>query len=138
MSRSKRRLLVSLAVVAIGAGAVAAVLPAVPTPSPHAAVVLVGVSSADAKQIQAFYSALGDIVVRDGSQAQPLIPSVFALRELHRKALVLAFVNTQMVGKYPSLGQALDDYLLSAVGDTDIPLTPDLRGLASQKLKAIR
>jgi hypothetical protein len=43
-----------------------------------------------------------------------------------------------MVGRYAGLGQRLDEYLLLAVGDKDLPLTPELRQSAARAFAAIK
>lgn len=111
------------------------VLPQPPVP---AAGVLEGLSRQDARSMQDFYAAMADIVVRDGKSAEPVCRSVFDLRNRHKQALALAFANTGMVGRYPGLGDRLDGYLLKAVGELDIPLTPELRAAAAAAFSAIR
>jgi hypothetical protein len=50
----------------------------------------------------------------------------------------MAFENTGMVGRYAGLGSRLDEYLLAAVGDKDLPLTPELRQSAARAFTAIK
>lgn len=100
--------------------------------------VLAGVGASDARTIREFYAAMADIVVRDGKAQEPVIKTVFDLRNRHRYALSMAFENTGMVGKYVGLGERLDRYLLAAVGDVDLPLTPELRQSAAAAFAAIR
>lgn len=110
--------------------------PAVVVPSPSG--VLAGVSAADAAIIRSFYEAMADIVVRDGKAKEPVCRTVFDLRNRHKYALSMAFENTGMAGKYAGLGDRLDQYLLAAIGDKDVPLTPDLRRAASAAFAAIK
>lgn len=100
--------------------------------------VLSGVSSADARIIRDFYAAMADIVVRDGSAKEPVIKTVLDLRNRHKHALSMAFGGTAMVGKYAGLGERLDQYLLAAVGDVDVPMTPELRQSAAKAFSAIK
>lgn len=109
-----------------------------PDDTPSAGSVLQGVSAADAAQLRDFYAAMADIVVRDGSLAQPVCKTVFDLRNRHSQALAMAFARTSMVGKYQGLGERIDAYLLKAVGDLDVPLTDDLRQRASKAFAAVR
>lgn len=104
-------------------------------PAP-ASSILQGVSAADAQSIREFYAAMADIVVRDG--ASQVVKTTFDLRQRHRDALAMAFIQTQMVGKYAGLGDRLDQYLLSAAGDTDVPLTPEVRQSVAKALLAIK
>lgn len=106
-------------------------------PAVNPAGVLAGVSAADAALIRDFYAAMADIVVRDGEAKPPVCKTVFDLRNRHRNALSLAFVATALVGKYPGLGDRLDQYLLGAVGDKDVALTPELRAAAAKAFRAI-
>lgn len=100
--------------------------------------VLAGVSASDAKLLRDFYAAVADIVVRDGSAADPVCKTMFDLRNRHKQALQMAFVNTGMVGKYQGLGDRLDAYLLKAVGELDVPLTPENRQAAAAAFLKIR
>lgn len=110
--------------------------PAVVVPSPSG--VLEGVNAADAAAIRSFYAAMAEIVVRDGQAKEPVCRTVFDLRNRHKYALSMAFENTGMAGKYAGLGDRLDKYLLAAIGDKDVPLTPDLRRAASAAFAAIK
>ncbi len=126
----------------IGIGAMTVtVLPRKPVVAPDVpqpAGVLVGVSAADATILREFHAAMADIVVRDGAAKQPVCKTLFDLRARYRNALSLAFENTGMVGRYTGLGQRLDEYLLLAVGDKDLPLTPELRQSAARAFAAIK
>ena len=128
-----------LGVMGVGASVLPLKVPAVvvpPAPKPQG--VLAGVSSADAAILRQFHAAMADIVVRDGKAKEPVAKTVFDLRNRYRYALSMAFENTEMVGKYPGLGQRLDEYLLVAVGDKDVALTPELRQAAAQAFSAIK
>jgi len=132
---------VTVAVGASGLGYVLAMLkPADPVDLPVIvpSAVLAGVSSADAKLLRDFYTAMADIVVRDGLSGDPVAKTTFDLRNRHKTALQLAFANTAMVGKYPGLGDRLDTYLLDAIGKLDVPLTPEVRKSAAKAFSDIR
>lgn len=105
---------------------------------PAAARILDGVSSQDAALVRDFYSAMADIVVRDGQAKEPACKTVGDLRNRHAFALSMAFEKTGMEGKYAGLGQRLDKHLLSAIGETDLPLTPELRESAAKAFLAIK
>lgn len=100
--------------------------------------ILAGVAPGDAALIRDFYAAMADIVVRDGLQATPVCKTTFDLCNRHKQALAAAFANTGMVGKYVGLGDRLDAYLLKAIGDTDVPLTTELRASAAKAFAAVR
>lgn len=112
-------------------------LPA-PSPAPLSVGVLAGVSRADASNIRDFYAAAADIVVRDGASTQPQIKTTGDLRMRHESALRMAFENTGIVGRYPGLGERLDEYLLKAIGDTDVPLDRALRDKAAQAFLSVK
>lgn len=116
----------------------ATVLPAVKPSVPAPSSVLEGVSAGDAAILRDFHAAMADIVVRDGNAKQPVAKTVLDLRNRYRNALSMAFENTGIAGKYAGLGQRLDDYLLAAVGDKDVPLTPELRQSAAKAFAAIK
>lgn len=133
------RMAVIIAGLAIGAGTLARGLAPVPVaPVPQPASILDGVSSQDARMLRDFYAAMADIVVRDGVAAEPVCKTTLDLRNRHQNALQMAFVHTAIVGKYAGLGDKLDRYLLAAIGDVDVPLTPELRQSASKAFAAIR
>ena len=112
----------------------AVVVPAVPASSS----VLKGVSAADAAVLRDFMRAMADVVVRDGKAERPVCKTVFDLRDRYRNALSMAFISTAVVGKYERLGQRLDEYLLAAVGDKDVPLTPELRAKAETAFLSLK
>lgn len=112
--------------------------PSVVAPQVDPSAILAGVEPSDAALIRDFYTALADIVVRDGLQATPVCKTTFELCNRHRQALATAFANTGMVGKYAGLGDRLDSYLLKAIGDTDVPLTPELRASAAKAFAAVK
>lgn len=127
--------------VGVAALATATVLPSVPAVKPvvpEPSGILAGVSKADAEILRQFHAAMADIVVRDGSAKEPVAKTVFDLRSRYKHALSMAFENTGMVGRYAGLGGRLDDYLLAAVGDKDLPLTPELRQTAAKAFSAIK
>jgi hypothetical protein len=108
-----------------------------PTPQP-ATGLLDGVSRADAANLRAFYEAMADIVVRDGSTSKPVSNSTGDLRNRHENALRMAFAATGMVGKYPGLGEKLDAHLLEAIGSTDLPLDAALRDKAARAFLSVK
>jgi hypothetical protein len=133
------RLAVIVAGLALGAGTLAnAFRPSPVAPVPQPAAILDGVSSQDARMLRDFYAAMADIVVRDGTAADPVCKTALDLRNRHQNALQMAFVHTAIVGKYAGLGDKLDRYLLDAIGDVDVPLTPELRQSAAKAFSAIR
>lgn len=100
--------------------------------------ILAGVSAADAALLRDFYAGMADIVVRDGLSAPPSVKTTFDLRNRHKQALEMAFAHTAMVGKYEGLGGRLDEYLLKAIGNLDIPLTAESRKAAAKAFSEIK
>jgi hypothetical protein len=135
-----------LAIIVIGllagiSAAASSVLPSIVPASPSvpsAADILTGVSAADAAMLRDFYAAMADIVVRDGHAVDPVCKTVGDLRNRHKQALQMAFVSTAIVNKYSGLGERLDAYLLKAIGEMDLPLTPELRQSAAKAFASIK
>lgn len=128
-----------LAIVA-AVGLVLAFLPANQSPRPVVVTPQSGVSSAmqratkqDRERVSAFYSALSDVVERDGGA----INTVGEFRTLHAKSLDLAFKGTDLPGKYTGLDLAINDHLVAAVGTGDVPLQPARRSALVQALKDV-
>lgn len=133
------RIAVIVVALLVGAGGLTSQFVRLPVPSPYQPDgILAGVSSADAKQIRDFYAAMADIVVRDGLSSDPVVKTTFELRHKHAQALAVAFASTGLAGKYAGLGDRIDQYLLKAIGDTDQPLTPELRQKSAQAFAAIK
>jgi hypothetical protein len=127
--------------VAAGAAGVGYVQSIIDTPGKAVVVpssLLAGVSASDARLLGDFYSAMADIVVRDGLSQAPVCKTTFDLRNRHKQALEFAFANTGMVGKYDKLGARLDEYLLSAIGALDVPLTTENRQAAAKAFAAVK
>lgn len=123
---------------AMGVGYVQAILKIVDKPAVVPSSVLAGVSPDDAALLRDFYTAMADIVVRDGKAKEPVVKGTFDLRNRHQQALAMAFATTTLVGKYEGLGARLDAYLLEAIGKTDAPLTDEVRQRAAKAFSAIR
>jgi ABC-type amino acid transport substrate-binding protein len=87
----------------------------------------------DKARVAAFYSALADVVERDGTVAS----TVGGFRTLHSRSLDLAFNGTDLPGKYRGLDVAINDLLVKAVGADDVPLPPARRQDLVQALKDV-
>lgn len=133
------------AVVLILAGLVALWRPELPSansiPAPadeatRAAVLPIRASLArrDDRRLARFYLALADVVRRDRGR---VIATTADLRELNRRAGLLAFQKTELVGKYPGLAEAIDGALAELVGLDDVPLDEAKRTRAIAALEAI-
>lgn len=72
------------------------------------AVALSSASSADRARVASIYSALADLIERDGGT---LIPTTAVWRAIYADALRLAAGGTDLPGKYPSLDTAIEQVL---------------------------
>lgn len=133
------RIAVIVVALLVGAGGLAGQYVRLPAPAPlQPEGILAGVGRADAEQIRSFYAAMADIVLRDGLRSDPVVKTTFELRHKHAQALATAFANTGLSGKYAGLGDRIDQYLLRAIGDTDQPLTAELRQKSAESFAAIK
>lgn len=70
-------------------------------------------SSADGRQLAAFYRALAAVVSRDAGKT---IKSAGQFRDLNRRAGLLMFQQAGLTGKYAGLAEAIDKVLADQVG----------------------
>ena len=66
-----------------------------------------------------FFLEFADVIQRDDAN---LLKTTYQFREVNRKAGELAFQRTGLKGKYPSLGQDLNDATIKALGDANTDL----------------
>jgi hypothetical protein len=96
-------------------------------------------SIVDRLWLQYIYMNCGKVVLADGLVDQPTIVTTEGLRAVHRA--VLKFIWKGMAGntpnKYVGLAQAIDDAVVSVIGDEQKPLTEALRGEAIEVFDAI-
>lgn len=109
--------------------------PAKPVDSPKAGVaaVLAKATSADKTRVNAFYTAVADVVERD----QKVIATVGGFRRVHANSLDLAFKGTDLPGKYAGLDQAIEEELVKAVGKDDVALGTEKRAALITALKKV-
>ena len=136
-----------VAVLLIVAGAVAAWRKPVDRPTPDAnapdaatrAIVanireILAAHPEDGKQLAAFYLALADVIQRDAGQ---VIKDMADVREVNRRAGLLMFQRTQLQGKYPGLGAAIESALSQLIGMDNVPVDAANRGAVIAAFRAI-
>ena len=136
-----------VAVLLIVAGAVAAWRKPVDRPTPDAnapdaatrAIVanireILAAHPEDGKQLAAFYLALADVIQRDAGQ---VIKDMADVREVNRRAGLLMFQRTQLQGKYPGLGAAIESALSQLIGMDNVPVDDASRGSVLAAFRAI-
>lgn len=95
--------------------------------------VLAKATAADKARVNAFYTAVADVVERD----QKVIATVGQFRKVHANSLDLAFKGTDLPGKYAGLDVAIEAELVQAVGKDDVALTPEKRAALIGALKKV-
>lgn len=88
----------------------------------------------DGKQLAAFYLALADVIQRDAGQ---VIKDMADVREVNRRAGLLMFQRTQLQGKYPGLGAAIEAALSQLIGMDNVPVDDANRGAVTAAFRAI-
>ncbi len=88
----------------------------------------------DGKQLAAFYLALADVIQRDAGQ---VIKDMADVREVNRRAGLLMFQRTQLQGKYPGLGAAIESALSQLIGMDNVPVDAANRGAVIAAFRAI-
>jgi hypothetical protein len=91
-------------------------------------------SPEDGRRLAAFYLALSDVIARDEGR---LIQTTAHLRELNRRAGLLAFQQTGIDGKHAGLAEAIDKALADQVGLANVPLDADKRKRALAAFSAL-
>lgn len=88
----------------------------------------------DGEKLSGFYSALADVIERDQGR---VIGSTKELRELNRRAGLLAFQKSGIEGKYPGLAEAIDKVLADQIGLDNVALDADKQAKAQNTFKAL-
>lgn len=85
-----------------------------------------GMLPADRKYLANFYDAMVFVLMRDAGRDEPICSTVGKFAEFHAGSLQLA-IDRQNVGKYPGLGEAIDQVFVNAVGADDVRLEASSR-----------
>jgi hypothetical protein len=88
----------------------------------------------DGEKLAAFYLSMADVIGRDQGK---VISTTANLRELHRRAGLLAFQRTAIEGKYPGLAEAIDKVLVDRLGLENVAFDAAKQSTAIETLKAI-
>jgi hypothetical protein len=88
----------------------------------------------DGLKLSGFYSALADVIERDQGR---VIQSTKELRELNRRAGLLAFQKSGIEGKYPGLAEAIDKVLADQIGLDNVALDAAKQAKAQNTFKAM-
>lgn len=77
--------------------------------------ILPAMTPKDRAFLSSLYDAMGFVMARDGARDQAIISTTDKFAEFHAGTLRLA-VDRQDVGKYPGLGEAIDQSFIGAIG----------------------
>ena len=88
----------------------------------------------DGRRLSALYMAMADVIARD---QDGIIQTTAQLRELHRRAGLLAFQRTGIAGKYPGLAEAIDKVLADHIGLEVTPMDAARRTKAVDAFRAL-
>jgi hypothetical protein len=88
----------------------------------------------DGDRLAAFYLAMTDVLRRDQGR---VVENTAQLRELHRRAGLLMFQQTALVGKYPGLAESIDKILADHIGLDNVPLDAAKQKAAVDAFQAI-
>lgn len=80
----------------------------------------------DRLYLASFYDAMAYILLTDAGRDRPIISDTEKFATFHGGSLQLA-VDKKDVGKYPGLGQAIDEVLASAAGSEVAPVNEKTR-----------
>ena len=89
------------------------------------------ITAGDRAYLSRFYSALEFVIQRDGKSKSPVLTNTDKFATFHGGSLRLA-VDRQDVGKYPGLGEAIDQAFVAANG----PDVVDIDSAARENLAA--
>ena len=87
----------------------------------------------DAVALSELYLALADVIERDNS----VIKTLGQIRESNSRSGRLLFQRTGMHGKHDCLAEAVDSFLESKLGATDVLLTEELRQTAVESFREL-
>lgn len=92
------------------------------------------IDSADAKEIEDFYCQLRDqaMTIEFGE----IVKNLGAFRDFNMKSGRLNF-STRLRGKYPELGEAIDNVFIMSIGSEDVAMTPELQKRIAEVCNAI-
>jgi hypothetical protein len=80
----------------------------------------------DREYLANFYDALSFVLIRDAGRESPIVKTTGDFVVFHAGSLQLA-IDKAAVGKYPGLGEAIDQTFVNALGADQRTLSPDDR-----------
>jgi hypothetical protein len=90
------------------------------------AVILPKMTPADRNYLAHFYDALAFILIRDGERSEPIMSDTEKFATFHGGSLRSA-IDREDVGKYPGLGEAIDQTFVTANGADIVAIDKDVR-----------
>lgn len=81
---------------------------------------------ADRKYLANFYDAMAYVLLKDGDRDQPIVATTDKFIVFHSNSLRLG-IEKKNVGKYPGLGEAIDEVFFAAMGADPKTIDPDTR-----------
>jgi len=104
--------------------------PAAPVVVPHPEVAGLAkqMTATDRAALRETYAILSRSIAAN-PETDPVFPDTASVRRAHRAALLAVWrgVLGNEPGKYAGLREGLEGYLTNALGDADVPLTPELQ-----------
>lgn len=88
--------------------------------------ILPGMLAKDREYLASFYDAMTFILIRDGGRPKPIVDTTDKFVVFHAGSLQMA-IDKANVGKYPGLGEAIDQTIVNAIGADVRPLSPEDR-----------
>lgn len=80
----------------------------------------------DRQYLANFYDAMAFVLLRDSKRDEPIVSTVGKFADFHAGSLQMA-IDRSEVGKYPGLGEAIDEVFVKAIGAEDSRLDGDRR-----------
>lgn len=80
----------------------------------------------DREYLSNFYDAMTFVLMRDTAREKPIVVTTGDFVILHTGSLQMA-IDRGAVGKYPGLGEAIDQTIVNAIGADQRPLSADDR-----------
>lgn len=83
---------------------------------------------ADRQYLANFYDAMAFVLLKDGDRDPPIVSTTDQFVVFHANSLRLA-IERAKVGKYPGLGEAIDEVFLNAAGPESKAIDADTRSI---------
>jgi len=80
----------------------------------------------DRQYLAHFYDAMAFVLMRDADRGTPIVSTTTKFETFHGGSLRLA-VDKKDVGKYPGLGEAIDQVFIAANGPDEVAVSDEVR-----------